>query len=58
MQALGQVQPGFGEGSEGSGEGLGGFDAASQVQHGSRGFGGELGHVQQGSKQGSRLSRS
>ena len=42
MQAAGQVQRGFGEGSEGSGEGLGGFGA-------------EPGHVQQGSGEGEKV---
>ena len=62
MQAPGQVQRGSEEGSEGSGEGLGGFGAeAGQVQQGfaesSReglgGFGAEPGQVQQGSGEGS-----
>ena len=48
VQAPGQVQQGFGEGSEGSGEGLGGFGAEpGQVQQGS-GEGSEPGQVQQG----------
>ena len=66
MQAPGQVQRGSGEGwegSEGSGEGVGGFGAEpGHVQQGSGegsteglgGFGAEPGQVQQGSREGSR----
>ena len=66
MQALGQVQQGSREGSEGSGEGLGGFGTEpGQVQQGSRegsgegsgeglgGFSAERGQVQQDSGEGS-----
>ena len=63
VQAPGQVQQGFGEGSEGPGEGLGAFGAEpGQVQQGSGegsgqknqgGFGAEPGQVQQGSGEGS-----
>ena len=61
MQALGQVQRGSGEGSEGCGEGLGGFGAEVTFNRvlgegsgeGLGGFGAETGHVQQGSGEGS-----
>ena len=54
MQVPGQVQRGSGEGSEGSGEGLGDQQSSGESSgEGLGGFGAEPGQVQQGSGEGS-----